>query len=369
MSNMFYISFYNSFFMNEKVYLVALHKIWIDHKKLFLIFEKKQNYKEFYDKINYSILKQFWYKDAKIESIIKYKNDINLIDLEKMIIDLNVKIITFFDEDFPFYLKNIFNVPFLIYLRWNLTLPWIAFIGSRNITSYWQNIIELFIPEIWKYFSIISWWAYGCDSYSHEIALKNNFKTICVIWTWIDLNYPSSNKKLYDEIIRLWWAILSIFPFWEIWNPYNFPIRNEIVAWLSKWIFVVEAREKSGSLITVKLGLDLWKDIFTPPWDIFRQNSIWCNNLIVSSQAKMVLSPNDVLCEYNILNNLNSKKDLKFSDELEKNIYNILLIESLNIDEIAFKINLDISSVLLKITILELWNIIRKNNSWKYEII
>jgi len=355
--------------MNEKVYLVALHKIWIDHKKLFLIFEHNRNYNEFYDKINNSVLKKFGFKQNKIENILKYKNDINLGDLEKMIIDLDVKIITFFDEDFPDYLKNIFNIPFLIYLRWNLTLPWFAFIGSRNITSYWKNIIELFVPEIWRYFSIISWWAYGCDSYSHEIALKNDIKTISVIWTWIDINYPVSNKKLYDEIIRLWWWVLSIFPFWEIWNPYNFPIRNEIVAWLSRWIFVVEAREKSWSLITVKLWLDLWKDIFTPPWDIFRQNSIWCNNLIVSSEAKMVLFPNDVLCEYNILNNLTSKKDLSFSDELEKSIYDLLLIESLNIDEISFRLKFDISIILLKITILELWNIIRKNNYWKYEII
>ena len=159
--------------MNEKVYLVALHKIWIDHKKLFLIFENNRNYKEFYENINTSILKQFGFKEQKIENILKYKNDINLGDLEKMIIDLDVKIITFFDEDFPDYLKNIFNIPFLIYLRWNLTLPWIAFIGSRNITSYWKSVIELFIPEVWRYFSIISWWAYGCDSYSHEIAIKN----------------------------------------------------------------------------------------------------------------------------------------------------------------------------------------------------
>lgn len=355
--------------MNEKVYLVALHKIWIDHKKLFLIFEKKQNYKEFYEKISSSVLKQFGFKPQKIENILKYKNDIILEDLEKMIIDLDVKIITFFDEDFPDYLKYIFNIPFLIYLRWKITIPWIAFIGSRNITQYWKNIIELFVPEVWKYFSIISWWAYGCDSYSHEIALKNDIKTISVIWTGIDINYPVNNKKLYDEIIRLWWGVLSIFPFWEIWNPYNFPIRNEIVAWLSKWIFVVEAREKSWSLITVKLWLDLWKDIFTPPGDIFRQNSIWCNNLIISSEAKMVLSPNDVLSEYNINNKLNIKKDLFFWDDIEKQIYNLILMESLNIDEISLKLNLDISILLLKMTILELWNIIRKNNYWKYEII
>ena len=65
--------------MNEKVYLVALHKIWIDHKKLFLIFEKKQNYKEFYENINTSILKQFGFKEQKIENIIKYKNILSII--------------------------------------------------------------------------------------------------------------------------------------------------------------------------------------------------------------------------------------------------------------------------------------------------
>ena len=71
----------------------------------------------FYDKINNSVLKNFGFKQNKIENILKYKNDINLGDLEKNIIDLDVKIITFFDDDFPDYLKNIFNIPFLIYLR------------------------------------------------------------------------------------------------------------------------------------------------------------------------------------------------------------------------------------------------------------
>ena len=91
--------------------------------------------------------------------------------------------------------------------------------------------------------------------------------------------------------------------------------------------------------------------------------------MIYSSEAKMVLKPNDVLSEYNILNNLQNKSKISFNDNIEKNIYDKLMIESLNIDEIAIYFDLDISIVLLKITLLELSGIIKKNEIWKYEII
>ncbi len=237
------------------------------------------------------------------------------------------------------------------------------------MTSYWENVIKNFVPEIGKYFTIISGWAYGCDSFSHEIALKNKTKTISVIWTWIDINYPSTNKKLFENIIKNSWAIISIFPFWEPPNSYNFPIRNEIVAWLSQAIFVVEAREKSGSLITVKLGLDLWKDIFTVPWEIYKQNSLWCNKLIYSWEAKMVLSPEDVLLEYNISNKKCIKSQKHFSDDIEKEIYDLLLTRPLTIDELVLHTWFDMQVVLLKIAILELSCLINKNISWKYGII
>ncbi|NCO31371.1 hypothetical protein GW891_00650 [bacterium] len=83
--------------------------------------------------------------------------------------------------------------------------------------------------------------------------------------------------------------------------------------------------------------------------------------MIYSSEAKMVLKPNDVLSEYNILNNLQNKSKISFNDNIEKNIYDKLMIESLNIDEIAIYFDLDISIVLLKITLLELSGIIKKN--------
>lgn len=136
---------------------------------------------------------------------------------------------------------------------------------------------------------------------------------------------------------------------------------------------IIEAKEKSGSLITAKFALDLWKEIFAVPWDIFKANSSWTNNLILSSWAKITLWADDILTEFNISDAKNKakidKKEIVFNDDLEKNIYNLLLFEPLNSDEIAQKLLLDINIILLKISILELSNLVKKSIYWKYEII
>lgn len=355
----------------QKKYLALLHSIGLNHKNLFDIFpEKNGDFKSFFENLNYEKLKKFKIIGSKISKILENKEKLKTEDIFKKIDNLNVKIITFFDEDYPENLKNIFNPPFLIYFRWDISGNFLAFVGSRKMTSYWKKIIENFVPKVWKYFWIISGWAFWCDFYSHKIALENNIKTIAVFWTWIDVFYPFEHKNLFEKILEKSGALVSIFPIWEKWNPYNFPIRNEIVAGWSKWVFVVEAQKKSGSLITAWLALDLWKDLFTSPWEIFKPSSSWNNQLLQKMEAKMVLTAEDILEEYNIKpKNLETKKEIKFNDELEKNIYNLLLEESLNIDKIAEKMKLDIMTISLKISLLELWALIKKSESWKYEII
>jgi DNA processing protein len=357
--------------MNEKIYLVALHKIWISQKKMFDIFCSEQKYRDFYEKLDYNLLKKYKIPDDKISSILSYKQKINLSDINIFLLTNNVKIITFNEIDYPKSLKNIFNQPFLIYIKWKIESPSIAFIWSRNMSSYWKKIIEKFVPEIWKYFSIVSGWAIWCDTYSHQIALNNNILTICVLWTWIDITYPSWNLKLYNDIVEKWWAIISIFPLWEPWNPYNFPIRNEIVAWLSHWVFIVEAKEKSWTLITAKLALDLWKDVFCVPWDIFKFNYVWSNSLILNWESKLVIWPNDILSEYNIntVNILEKSIKINLVDDVEKNIYNLLLEDSYTVDDLQRKLFLDISIVSFKLSMLEIYWYIKKWIDWRYEII
>lgn len=357
--------------MNKKVYLAALHKIWITHKKLFILFEKDNNYEEIYKDLDNKLLIKIWYTSKQSENIIIQKNKLNIEKFIKYILELNIKIIDFFDKN---YIKNFHNIerkPFLYYLKWEITLPWISFIWSRIISSYWKNAIEKILPDVGKYFTIISGWAYGCDSYSHKIALSNNIKTISIIWTGIDINYPSVNEKMYEEIVKKWWWILSVFPIWEKPNPYNFPIRNEIVSCISEWIVIVEAKEKSWSLITANLWLEQWKDIFCVPNDIFKQNSSGCNNFISKWYAKLITNSNDILEEYNIWNTKNKKnnKEIIISDDIEREIYELLLLEWLSIDNILNKTNYQISIISFKLSMLEINNLIKKSDSWKYEII
>lgn len=356
--------------MWEKYYLALLHKIWFTHKSLHILFWKQQNYKDFYEHFSISDLWAFSFSQSKKEQIMKNREEFSLDDIIKVCEKKQIQIFTIHDKNFPEKLKNIFNVPFCIYVIWDISGNHIAFVGSRKMTNYGKKAIEKILPPVWKYFSIISGWAFGCDSYAHKVSLEHNIRTISVFWTGIDLVYPVGNKALYEKIVSSWWGLLSSFPLWTPGSKFTFPIRNEIVAGLSQGVVVVEAMEKSGSLITANLALDLWVDVFSIPRDIFSLTSAGCNRLIAKGQAKILLEPQDILEEYNIISTASkkSRKPLKFADKIEKSIYDNLLLWSKTLDFLASDLSLDISILTTKVMILELSGIITKNDTWKYEI-
>lgn len=365
------IILFKLFFMGDKIYLALLHKIWINHKKLHIIFTNNDDYKKFYDNLSFDILKKYDFSDKQIDFILNEKKVVNIKDIKNKLSQRNVSIITINDDKYPDFLKQLPNIPYHFYLRWNIdNSPKFAVVWSRKITSYWEKAIEKIVWEVSNYFTIISGWATWCDTKAHEVALEKWNKTLSIIWTWIDLDYPVSNKKLYDNIVINWWWVISIFPVWEVGNAYNFPIRNEIVAWLSVWVLVIEAKNKSGTLITSNLALDLWKDLFAIPWDFFRLNSEGCNDLIKKWVAKLVTCSDDILLEYNISSKTvnTNKKRIDFDDSFEEKIYNFLIVESLTVDEIALKIWFDVATVSFKLSMLEIKNLIKKTYWWKYEV-
>lgn len=355
--------------MSKNFYFVLLHSIWFSQKQLFDIYKDNSDVKLFYENLDFSKINVYSKTKKQSDFIEKSYKEINANQIKEKINDRKVVLINYFEEKYPKLLKEIANPPFLLYVRWEIdNSPKISVVWSRNITNYWEKVIEKIIPDISSYFIVVSWWAFGCDTKAHEQALNAGNKTISVIWTGIDLDYPSTNKKLYDEIVSSWGAVISIFPFWEIWNPYNFPIRNEIVAGLSIWTIVIEAREKSGSLITAKLALDLWRDLFSVPWDIFKANSVWCNYLISNWEAKILINSSDVFDEYNINTKKTKKQKLKFADKIEEDIYNTLLIDSYGIDELSLKISVDTKVLSFKLSMMEISWIVWKTLWWKYEI-
>ena len=356
--------------MNGKIYLALLHSIWVSQKKLHYIFKEKQNYREFFENISHDHLSKYKIRANIIENILEQRKKVNKGFIEKALEKRGVTIITFHDSKYPQGLKEIANPPYLFYLRWSLKIaPSIAVVWSRKISSYWENAIEKIVAPLSQYFSIVSGGAAGCDTKAHRVTLENTWTTISVIGTGIDVDYPVHNKKLYDDIAISGWAVISIFRVWEVWNPYNFPVRNEIVTWLSHGVLVVEAQEKSGSLITAKLALDSGRDLFAVPGDIYKQNSVGCNNLIKAWEAKLVSSAIDILEEYNFSSEIvPEKKKISFSNKIEQEIYNIISIESLNINEIAIKMGKNIWEILKLISMLEIKWILKRTVGWKYEI-
>lgn len=353
-------------------YLVYLHSIWISQSQLYNIFynTKDISYKDFFENLEFYLRKTNLFKNNKIEDLVFSKKKLNKKEIDDIIKKLDIKIITIFDANYPENLKHIKKPPFFLYVRWNIdwkdNFLWVVW--SRKITNYWRKVWNHIIPKLSNYFTIVSGWAWWCDTLAHKIALENWWKTIVVFWTWIDISYPSSNHNLFEEIAKNNWALISIFPLKTSWSLYTFPIRNEIISWISKWIVILEAWEKSGTLITSNLALEQWKDVFAVPWDIFSPSSIWTNNLIKTSQAKLITSREDVLFEYNC--NINSvKNDIIFENDIQKDIYNLLKFNlNLSIDEIIEKTSYTYQEISLNLSLMELQWIIKKDMFWKYTI-
>lgn len=350
---------------NEKIYLCLLHKIWINHNKLQEIFKTNKNYKDFFDKITKQTLKNNNFNENQIINILKNIKNIKIEKINEILIKNEIKIITNYENDYPSELYNIFNPPYFIYLKGQIYKDnKIAIVWTREITEYWVKVTKNITKDLVNNFTIVSWWASWCDSIAHISAFENNWKTIAIIWTWIDICYPKTNKLLYENIIKNNWAIISIFPLWEQANRYNFPIRNEIIAWLSKWVIVIEAKEKSWSLITAKLSLDLWKNIYAIPWNIYSNYSAWTNKIIKNSEAKLVMNINDILEDYDF-KNIIKNKEISYKDETEKQIHKLIQKQSLNINEISKIINLDILKTSIYLSEMEIKWLICKQD-WKY---
>ncbi len=357
--------------MKEKIYLILLHNIGISQKYLHLMFEKDKNYKEIYENaVTHEYLKWIWIRLKQREYILQKYREVKKEKIEKKLENREVKIVTYEDESYPESLKNIANPPYLFYLRWKLdSSPKIAVVGSRQMTWYGKKIIENILPDVATYFPITSGWAAGVDSLAHKTCMQSGYPTISVIWTWICQDYPVNNKKLYDDIVKSGWAVISIFSIDEPGNPYNFPIRNEIIVWLSVGVFVVEAQERSGSLITARLALESGRDVFTCPGDIFCGSSVGCNRLLKRGEAKSVFQAQHILEEYGVsMKPENNTKKIIFQDDAEQSIYNSLLIESLKLDEICTKLKMDIRQTSTKISLMEIGGFLYKNPDGSYSI-
>ncbi|WP_455714400.1 DNA-processing protein DprA [Anaerosporobacter sp.] len=203
------------------------------------------------------------------------------------------------DINYPKRLLSMYDPPWFLYYVGELPeddLPSVAIIGARACSTYGSEAARKFAKELaMNKIQIISGLAKGVDGYAHRGALEGKGKTFGVIGSGVNICYPRENYQLFHDV-ECEGGILSEYPLGSPALAFHFPVRNRIIAGLSDGILVVEAKEKSGTLITVDCGLEQGKDIYALPGKITDELSIGCNRLIQNG-AKLIQSTNDIVEE------------------------------------------------------------------------
>ncbi len=210
----------------------------------------------------------------------------------------DIKIITLHDNKYPEKLKNIYDKPKVLYAKGNIKLlneKSVAIVGCRDCSEYGKNMAKKLSYNLAKEnICIISGLAKGIDTFSHIGALEAGGKTIAVIGNGLDYVYPLENRNLYERILLNDGLIVTEYNLGTRPERLNFPARNRIISGLSDAIVIVEAKEKSGALITAEFGLEQGKDVFAVPGNIDSVNSKGTNALIKDG-AFIVTDCKDVL--------------------------------------------------------------------------
>lgn len=361
--------------ITERIVLIWLNSLGIGNSNIVKIIEYFYDLRDLWSCSNNTIYGMSNLRQPVKEKLIENRNMENIEKLFRNIEKEDINIVTIYDDNYPLGLKYIDDNPKVLYTKGKIIERddlSIAIVGSRKATAYGKWACEKFAKELVDMdVTIISGLATGIDAIAHKTALEHGGRTVGVLGNGVDVVYPKRNKALYSQMLEEN-SIISEFPIGTPPLAFNFPQRNRIISGISKGIIVIEAQEKSGSLITAHHGLDQGKDVFSLPGNI---NSIFSGgtNKLIKDGAKPLLDIEDIVEEIYELKerrNLIKKEKIDYSDYSETEITIIKILEEgpTHSDIIAHKTGINISEINSILTILELKGIVEEISSSTFTI-
>lgn len=341
----------------------------------------------------------------------------SLEDAQKILDAVNEngwKIVTPSSEFYPHNLLSLQDLPLVLYVDGDETVLTnelsVSVVGARKASDYGKSVARALSSALSeKGFTIVSGGALGIDSAAHQGALDEKGKTICVLGCGLGTNYLMDNKPLRDEIVRNG-ALVTEFPPFTPASRRTFPLRNRIISGMTLGTIVVEAGERSGSLITARCALEQGRDVFAVPGDLVSSSFLGTNNLIRNG-ATPVFSPNDILESYYFRYHNEFKDKERFADdeiikraqkyltnqEIQKpeikgqpkvvsvaenvkkdvpdyltdnakKVYDFIGNEPIHVDEIINKCGLTTEKTLSAITELEIYGLVTQLSGRRYKI-
>ena len=283
----------------------------------------------------------------------------------------NIKIISYIDNNYPSNLKELSSPPPVLFYKGTL-MPKdecaVAIVGSRYASDYGKNICKQIANSLSELnVTIVSGMAKGIDATAHSASLAQNTRTIAVLGNGVDIIYPYENRNLYSQIINNGCVLSEFYPTVKP-IARHFPIRNRIISGLSLATIVIEAQEKSGSLITASFAAEQGREVFAVPGNINTRHSTGTNKLIKDG-ARIFTSVTDVIEELNLCIHHKLSAMTPVIDDIPPNltpnqlkIYNTLSDTPIHIDIIGQKTNLSAIEIATEVTMLEIMGVISESS-------
>ncbi|MCR5770527.1 MAG: DNA-processing protein DprA [Butyrivibrio sp.] len=301
----------------------------------------------------------------------------------KKMLDMQIRMIPYDDEEFPDKLRTIPDPPACIFVKGKLPqndIPSVSIVGARMCSEYGRYVARQFGLELAEAgIQIISGMALGVDGISQKAALKAGYPSYAVLGCSPEICYPDSNRDIYDMLCQNG-GIISEYKPGTSPEARLFPMRNRIISGLSDIVLVIEARKRSGTQITVDMALEQGKEIFAVPGRITDRLSDGCNELIRQG-AGIALSPDDIIQSLgdivtkpipgssNEPSGSNSYNSFKNLSPLEKNVLDVMDIYPMSATQIAElleknKIKEPVSVILQTLTMMQINGFIESKGSY-----
>lgn len=287
--------------VNSRNRLLHLHHFLAPNwKVIYKMFSFDQTFEKVYSLTASELSELFSITSQKAAALSNYLQSYEIQFMLNEYQSKNVDTVTMFDKDYPHWLKMIPDPPWVIYLKGDRSFliqkKLISIVGTRVPSSNGYKstdfIVQSLVTNGW---TIVSGLAKGIDFHAHRKAIETNGRTVAVLGFGFDHMYPVENRPL-AEMIAAKHLLLTEFPPSQGPQKWHFPLRNRIISGLSLGTVVIEAKERSGSLITADQALEQNREVFAVPGSIFNETSIGTNRLIQQG-AKLVIDVNDIFTE------------------------------------------------------------------------
>lgn len=286
-----------------------------------------------------------------VETILYRRNP---AAIEKKESNLSNKQITFVsreDTDYPKKLRELYDSPYGIYVKGRLPKEeerLIAMVGARMCSTYGRSMAREIAKALGENkVAVVSGMARGIDGYSHEGCLNAGGATFAIVAGGVDVIYPSEHQQLYERILTNG-GVISEYPPGTQPKPGMFPRRNRLISGLSEATILVEAKKRSGSLITADFALEQGKDVYAVPGRVNDPLSEGCNNYIKQG-AGIIDSIRGLLEELDLTDYSTNKHEKNKTNLLEKEesmVYSCLRLTPCSIEELMLETNLDLLCVI-----------------------